>query len=296
MSSKWKCARGYSSHDFFISYRVSTDSNVAISLSAQLSDAGLFHCYLDRQCLVASSHWEQGFLAGLERAVVIVPLVSIACLKSLKPYHDSVVLEWELAIQRHQQGLAKLIPVFIHDSTANSFPSVSDFADELHDHPKSPRQLTLRNIVEYLYSIHGIHGKVDKNGELDSWSLAQLIKWRYSTEIGLSTKEQAEFEAFLELYRYGSLGSESVSLRTIKTTTTSVTKGSNRNETRSVIEIKVVRHIEVGVSASSEVNHKWIPYPQSTSRNSLLVADITDWAKDIESPRAILVQIGEEEL
>ncbi|KAJ3082368.1 hypothetical protein HDU99_002909, partial [Rhizoclosmatium hyalinum] len=89
---KWSCVQEREIHDFFISYRVSTDANIAQAVYEAVKLEGL-HAYWDKMCLVGGQKWKQGFLNGLKSSRVILLLVSEECLSTLKPKDDNVLLE-----------------------------------------------------------------------------------------------------------------------------------------------------------------------------------------------------------
>ncbi|KAJ3110621.1 NACHT, LRR and PYD domains-containing protein 14 [Phlyctochytrium bullatum] len=108
-------------YDFFISYRVASDSNLARELNLQLNLLG-YKAFLDQVELKDGEDWRKGFVNGLKRSKVVVLLVSKGCIERMKTSDiniDNVLLEWETAICAEQLGLCSVIPVMIGTGDLN---------------------------------------------------------------------------------------------------------------------------------------------------------------------------------
>ena len=121
--------------DVFISYRVNSDSDIALALYDQLTDLKL-KVWLDKKkhCIPPGVDWEQQFMKGLSDSQIFIPIMSrnaINCennsyqnftlLKEASKC-DNVLLEYRLAIELHRRGmLSKIYPVLVGDlDTASS--------------------------------------------------------------------------------------------------------------------------------------------------------------------------------
>ncbi|KAI9344908.1 hypothetical protein BDR26DRAFT_856930 [Obelidium mucronatum] len=205
-NTSWMCAKQYRSHDLFLSYRVATDSHVVDALADSFGLNGL-HPYLDHICLVGAQKWEDGFISGLLSSRMICLIVSQACVKSLRSSWDNVVLEWELAFDRQDKGLAVVIPLFLNEVQDDgdeappppppvTFPDLDTFPDVFHDHPKSPRQRTIRQIMAEIFSLVGVHVDVVRDGDtasVDEGSVSRIIQLRQlvSMQEGCALKPEA---------------------------------------------------------------------------------------------------------
>eukprot|EP01051_Picozoa_sp_SAG22_P008912 SAG22_NODE_708_length_7748_cov_3.772650_2_plen_787_part_00 len=103
----------------FISYRVRADAALALALhgaASQEAGPGGPVVYLDRVALVDGARWDRGFLGGLGRTDVFVPLVTLAALEPLFEIGestcdrvDNVLLEYTVAIALFNAGRLKAI-------------------------------------------------------------------------------------------------------------------------------------------------------------------------------------------
>ncbi|KAJ3031652.1 UNVERIFIED_CONTAM: hypothetical protein HDU68_001732 [Siphonaria sp. JEL0065] len=197
-NNSWQCAKQYLQHDCFFrfalqsklssyylvdlqkpSYRVATDAHVVDALADAISLNGL-HPYLDHICLVGAERWEDGFINGLLSSKLIFPLLSNACVASLRSSWDNVVLEWELAFGRQDQGLAVVIPLLLDETEAPFiFPALDTFPDIFHDHPKSPRKRTIRQLMAQMFSQLGITVQVQREfdtAKVDLSCIARIMQ------------------------------------------------------------------------------------------------------------------------
>ena len=113
MVSKW-------SH-IFISYRVASDRELARRLHDSLSSLTIeetgqkLRVYLDATRLEDGQRWDTGFMEGLSKSWVFVPIVSAGCvqpmmgLSEVEDWCDNVLLEWTAALELHQRGTIKAV-------------------------------------------------------------------------------------------------------------------------------------------------------------------------------------------
>ncbi|KAJ3095313.1 hypothetical protein HDU97_007042 [Phlyctochytrium planicorne] len=102
-------------YDFFISYRVSSESNLARELKLQLVSLG-FRVFLDQEELKDGEDWRKGFVLGLKRSRIVLMLVSEGCVRRMMTSNrgvDNVLLEWETAMCAQEMGFCLAVPVYI---------------------------------------------------------------------------------------------------------------------------------------------------------------------------------------
>ncbi|KAI9343081.1 hypothetical protein DFJ73DRAFT_961245 [Zopfochytrium polystomum] len=153
-----------------VCYRVSCDlafvDAVYDRCSAATASADI-HPYLDHHCLVPGRPWEDGFLRGLDSAPLVFLVISRASAASLRSDSDNVVLEWEYALNRLNAGsCVAVVPLFVdyRDPSSTTTPySPADFAglatsfpEIFHNHPRSPKTVTIRKLMESIASMHSI--------------------------------------------------------------------------------------------------------------------------------------------
>ncbi|KAI8854102.1 hypothetical protein BC829DRAFT_242605 [Chytridium lagenaria] len=113
----WKNKMGKSSYhyDYFISYRVASESALARELQLELELRGK-KAFLDQEELKDGEDWRQGFVTGLKRSRVVILLVSKGCIERMRNSSqevDNVLLEWETALCAQEMGFCHVLPVFI---------------------------------------------------------------------------------------------------------------------------------------------------------------------------------------
>ncbi|KAJ3119730.1 hypothetical protein HK100_000175, partial [Physocladia obscura] len=199
-------------------YRVKCDHLVTKAIADGITAAGL-HTYLDKLCLVGATAWDEGFINGLNSSKIVLFTISADCITSFgftpdKP--DNLLLEWELALNRENQGLCVIVPLYVHENNAPFvFPDLSNFADKFHNYPqKSPQKLTFRGVMAALRGRQGINVHVLRATDrvvVDSWSIAQMVgihsrveDWNGSLkefDVGLAKSEQVDLDSSLGHYR-----------------------------------------------------------------------------------------------
>ncbi|KAJ3109320.1 hypothetical protein HDU97_007814 [Phlyctochytrium planicorne] len=111
-------------YDFFISYRVSSDSLLARELSLHLVGRG-FKVFLDQEELKDGEDWRKGFVRGLKRSKVVLMLVSKGCVQRMVHSNhtvDNVLLEWETAMCAQEMGFCHAVPIFVGTGTLDFAP------------------------------------------------------------------------------------------------------------------------------------------------------------------------------
>ena len=107
--------------DVFISYRVNADASTADRLHDKLKAAGLKVWY-DRVSLKKGQPWQRGFIDGLTKSAVYMPILTREALRPMTELYpekeDNVLIEMRLALEIHhhkQQGGVSygICPVFI---------------------------------------------------------------------------------------------------------------------------------------------------------------------------------------
>jgi hypothetical protein len=146
----------------FISYRVASDRDLARRLYDALSAITLdetgqkLRVYLDQTRLEDGQRWDSGFMEGLSRSWVFVPIVSMGSVQPMmglddgEDWCDNVLLEWTAALELHQRGIVKaVLPViqgsFFSDAQA-AFGGLSGL-------PAHASAATMEQVVTHLKDI-----------------------------------------------------------------------------------------------------------------------------------------------
>ena len=105
----------------FISYRVASDRDLAQRLHESLSALTLeetgqkLRVYLDSTRLEDGQRWDSGFMEGLAKSWVFVPIVSVGSVQPMmnlsegEDWVDNVLLEWAAALELHRRGNVKAV-------------------------------------------------------------------------------------------------------------------------------------------------------------------------------------------
>ena len=114
-------------YDVFLSYRVASDSNIALLIYEKLSRRGI-RVWFDKMNILPGRDWEQEFADGLLTSSCFVCLLSRNAINHpTKPNQnfntlassskaDSVLIEWTLALEFAERGLlTKIYPIMIGD-------------------------------------------------------------------------------------------------------------------------------------------------------------------------------------
>ncbi|KAI9203990.1 uncharacterized protein BJ171DRAFT_127141 [Polychytrium aggregatum] len=203
-----KCPLGYDQHPVFISYRVSSDSSFVEKLAPYLQSVWFLkklglgpehisllpHIFFDKYCLVGGTLWEDSFLAALKTSKLIILVISPDALVGINSTRDNMFLEWEWAVELQQQGQARIMPLLLatEDPSSGSIQPFSlfqldRFPDELHQHPESPKQRTIRETMRMIFAIQGLQVNSSNTEQYRSaiadaymqvFDLAHLVKSR----------------------------------------------------------------------------------------------------------------------
>ncbi|KAI9357967.1 hypothetical protein DFJ73DRAFT_175178 [Zopfochytrium polystomum] len=104
-------------YDFFISYRVASESYLARELRLRLIKLN-YKVFLDQENLKDGENWQTGFVTGLKSSRVVLLLVSAAALEPRRVARsvsavDNVLLEWETAMAAATFGFCAVLPIYV---------------------------------------------------------------------------------------------------------------------------------------------------------------------------------------
>ncbi|KAJ3102588.1 hypothetical protein HK100_004342 [Physocladia obscura] len=152
-------------YDYFISYRVASDADLAKELYFRLrlqtgsNKASNNRVFLDVENLKDGNDWTEGFSTGLKHSKIVVLLVSKGSLERMKTadqFQDNVLLEWENAILA-AADVSDKNKVFIED-VITSLYSIK-FPENCYDNrslAKNQCFLSAQEIIHHLCSLQGI--------------------------------------------------------------------------------------------------------------------------------------------
>lgn len=125
-------------YDCFISYRVSSDVDIAEKLYLYLKAEGIT-AFFDKRCLKDGEDWKVGFINGLLKSRCFISLISTGALAPCRNIginhdHDNYLIEMEaaLAVKRQTENSQFIVPVFIGESNGNVLKKFNDFNPELY--------------------------------------------------------------------------------------------------------------------------------------------------------------------
>jgi hypothetical protein len=122
-----------SGRTLFIGYRVASDADLVERLYDKLVSKGV-PVWWDKKCLLPGRPWEEGFVDGLNRADVFVPVMSkkaLAEFSNLTPNSpcDNVLLEHQLALElMKRDNLRRIFPVWVGE--LENHPHLGDIYDD----------------------------------------------------------------------------------------------------------------------------------------------------------------------
>ena len=138
-----------------------------------MKSKGELSVFLDRFCLPDGQDWEKSFLKGLEGSSVIVLLISKLTLEGMldnvtKKKQDNVLLEWEYAAECARTRGVTVFSILVSTKTEtktkqkvfekfDAWSLVASFPDEYHASPKSPKKLTVKELVQWVFKHQGVH-------------------------------------------------------------------------------------------------------------------------------------------
>jgi serine/threonine protein kinase len=180
--------------DVFLSYRVSTDFDMALKFYNTLTSIGI-RVWWDKKCIPLGSNWEREFCDGLYNSCFCICFISEACLNHPSsafcmhdsPYPDgqvndhsekirerlcdNLLLEWTLATELSERHVIEgIIPIFIGTNAKGRdlFPSLcpsQQMVDKLDQHfdrlklEKLSKIRSIRDVMGAMYAHQGVHLK-----------------------------------------------------------------------------------------------------------------------------------------
>jgi len=214
-------------HDFFVSYRVSTDSINSEKLAAHLDgkkrpDGDNFVTYLDKNCLIQGKDWEAGFTYGINHSSAILLLISEGLIKTMvykakRGEVDNVLKEHQIALELLHAGRL-VIPVYVASLTVtkerrdcyiklNRDAMLRQF-DIVEDDPAVRERLqAVKHVLEQLFQLPSVNILPDAIAEqvpkiLQMWYAEFVRKKSKGTNLG--SLISATKEAVLEPSRFRS--------------------------------------------------------------------------------------------
>jgi hypothetical protein len=147
----------------FISYRGASDRDLARRLYDSLSALTIeetgqkLRVYLDATRLEDGKRWDSGFMEGLSRSWVFVPIVSVGSVQPMmslglsegEDWCDNVLLEWTAALELYQRGIIKAVLPLM----ASQVDFFSDAKDAFGGVPALPTHVsaaTMEQVVLHL--------------------------------------------------------------------------------------------------------------------------------------------------
>ena len=150
----------------FISYRVASDRELARRLYDELSALTIeetgqkLRVYLDQQRLEDGQRWDSGFMEGLTKSWVFVPIVSVGSVRpmsqltSAEDWCDNVLLEWTAALELHQRGRIKsVLPLLA--SRGDFFSDAQDAFGGIGALPTHVSSATMEQVTMHLQETSG---------------------------------------------------------------------------------------------------------------------------------------------
>jgi hypothetical protein len=154
-------------YDFFISYRKSSEQDLAnqlyFAINERLHDNARdypnLNCFVDSKCLVPGENWKEGYKEALKNSSVIIMLISEAAVSSFKKIteqtEDNVLHEWEMAIEYNKTMEKAILPIFV--DRLEGANNISRFKFE-RDYPNvkaNNTNITVKEIMNALLDLHG---------------------------------------------------------------------------------------------------------------------------------------------
>ena len=143
---------GVNTFHCFLSYRCAVDADVAEKLYWMLKSEGFFP-FLDKECLVSGMSWREGFLSGLQRSLLFLPLISRAALAPARNFSidhsgDMVLLEHSMAFQVMDvsNNPSFICPIHVAQRVGSDLHNFADF--ELSLYADSVEAQVCRRVIE----------------------------------------------------------------------------------------------------------------------------------------------------
>ena len=148
----------------FISYRVASDRELARQLHDQLSAVVLeetggqrIRVYLDQTRLEDGQRWDSGFMEGLSKSWVFVPIVSVGALQPMmgmseaEDWCDNVLLEWTAALELAQRGTVKAVLPLLLGEKDDFFVEAESAFGGLSSLPAHSSVATMEKVATHLH-------------------------------------------------------------------------------------------------------------------------------------------------
>ena len=147
-----RCELGYGNgvdkFDCFLSYRVDKNREIVKEIFWQLKAKGV-HPFLDSECLLLGEDWKEGFLLGLRRSRIFIPIISRAALERPRRFdvdhrNDSVLIEYETALRmkgiigKSNFIVPLLVGEYVHDQGKSALYKFDDFSPSLYSPSSLP--------------------------------------------------------------------------------------------------------------------------------------------------------------
>ena len=191
LPSGWACGRhGTGRHSVYGSYRGATEGPDGNGLIEKLVDAiekggdagaGAVTVFYDVRCNNKSKPWREEQKNGLEGALLFMPLVSVGALKIMVEraagtQPDTMLKEWEIALERQRRGLCLVLPIFIQDVGADGkLWSVDLTASSYPETPHVLSGISIRSTLVALFELYGAKLTLDRSGAPDPAQLAKAV-------------------------------------------------------------------------------------------------------------------------
>jgi GTPase SAR1 family protein len=131
-------------YDIFISYRQSSDTEFARMLYDCLSkfvcgkEGRRLKVFLDSKRLLTGHSWKEGFIEGLKRTTILVPIISKGAIEPMsqldpdnsKDWCDNVLLEWKLGLSLKKMDgfpLQAIFPIMVGSVDPLASHKMADF-------------------------------------------------------------------------------------------------------------------------------------------------------------------------
>ena len=177
---------GVNSFHCFLSYRCAADTHVAEKLYLALRAEGFFP-FLDKECLVPGMSWREGFLSGIQRSQLFLPLISRAalapaCDSTIDHSGDMVLLEHHTAFQMLEatDNPAFICPIHVGERTGNNLSNFADFDLSLYADTVKPSKS--RKCINATLIFPPKVGPAYSHNILYMFYLDSYCKWNLSTD------------------------------------------------------------------------------------------------------------------
>ena len=153
----------------FLSYRVWSDTDVTEKSFYALERAG-HKIFWDKDCLQPGARWEQGFVEGLSKSSRFLAVISEKTLEGITEAgkkQDNVLKEWEIAIDRVEQGETTfIIPLLVGQYLEVDGNSLLKKFNAFSGLPGKPwpdtysttnKKRTIKQTMQALFAVQGIH-------------------------------------------------------------------------------------------------------------------------------------------